>query len=309
MSAAAVPALRAWRPLLPLLLLWLALGGAVPPLRAQAIVIHDDRGSEFRFERPPQRIVTMLPSLTETAWVLGVGPRLVGVDRYSNWPPEVAALPHLGGLEDAQIEAIAALAPDLVLASISSRAMDRLQALGLRVARFRSESHADVRHTVERVARLLGREAESVRVLARIERELDAAAARVPAALRGARVYFEIGGGPYAAGASSFIGQTLTRLALVNVVPAELGPFPKLNPEFVVRARPELIIGVQRELASIAQRPGWASIPAVRQGRLCGFETTTYDLLVRPGPRMGEAAGLLVDCMLRVQGEQKAAPR
>mgnify|MGYP000956355485 CR=1 FL=1 len=106
--------------------LGLSMPGAAGARQAHPIVIHDDRGIEHRFDAPPQRIVTMLPSLTETAWVLGVGSRLIGVDRFSNWPDEIAGLPHLGGLEDAHIEAIAALAPDVVLASTSSRAMERL---------------------------------------------------------------------------------------------------------------------------------------------------------------------------------------
>jgi iron complex transport system substrate-binding protein len=275
----------------------------------QPITIRDDRGTEHHFAAPPQRIVTMLPSLTELAWVLGAGPRLVGVDRFSNWPAEVVKLPHLGGLEDAQIEAIAALKPDVILASTSSRAVERLDALGFTVVRLKSESHADVRRTLELVARLLGTPDEAPRVWARIEREIAAAAARVPAALRGRRVYFEIGGGPYAAGTQSFIGETLARLGLVNIVPAELGPFPKLNPEFVVRARPEIIMGVQREQAALTQRPGWAALPAVRERRLCGFESGPYEVLIRPGPRMGEAAGLLAQCLEHLERLDRATSR
>lgn len=282
--------------------LLLAAGLMAATAFAQPIVIRDDRGTEHRLSAPPQRIVTMLPSLTETAWVLGAGPRLVGVDRFSNWPAEVQKLPHLGGLEDAQIEAIAALKPDVILASTSSRAVERLDALGFTVVRLKSESHADVRRTLALLARLLGTPDEAPRVWTRIEREIAAAAARVPAALRGRRVYFEIGGGPYAAGTSSFIGETLARLGLVNIVPAELGPFPKLNPEFVVRAKPEIIMGVQREQAALAQRPGWATLPAVRERRLCGYESGPYDVLIRPGPRMGEAAALLADCLQRLDG-------
>lgn len=267
---------------------------------AQPIQIRDDRGTEHRLSAPPQRIVSMLPSLTETAWVLGVGSRLVGVDRYSNWPAEIAKLPHLGGLDDAQIEAIAALKPDLILASTSSRAMERLEALGFTVVRLKSESHADVRRTLDLVARLLGNPDEGARVWAGLMREIDAAATRVPGALRGQRVYFEIGGGPYAAGTTSFIGETLARLGMGNIVPPELGPFPKLNPEFVVRAKPDLIMGVQREQAALVARPGWNALPAVRDRRLCGFETPQYEMLIRPGPRMGEAAGLLADCLARL---------
>jgi iron complex transport system substrate-binding protein len=264
---------------------------------AQPVVVRDDRGSEHRFAAPPQRIVTMLPSLTEAAWVLGAGPRLVGVDRYSNWPAQIAALPRLGGLEDAHIEAIAALKPDAVLASTSSRAMERLEALGLRVVRFKSDSHADVQRTLERIALLLGSPEAGAREWARIERELDAAAARVPPEQRGRRVYFEIGGGPYAAGTTSFIGETLTRLGMANIVPPALGPFPKLNPEFVVRARPDVLMGLQAEQAALLRRPGWSGLSAVREHQLCGFDAAQYDMLVRPGPRMGEGAALLVDCL------------
>ncbi len=264
---------------------------------AQPIVVRDDRGIEHRFTAPPQRIVTMLPSLTEAAWVLDVGPRLVGVDRYSSWPAQIAALPHLGGLEDAHIEAIAALRPDVVLASTSSRAMERLEALGLRVVRLKSDSHDDVRRTLRLIAQLLGTPETGARVWAGIQREIDAAAVHVPPALRGQRVYFEIGGGPYAAGTTSFIGETLARLGMGNIVPAALGPFPKLNPEFVVRARPDIIMGLQSEQAALTRRPGWGGLAAVRERQLCGFDAAQYDMLVRPGPRMGEGAALLADCL------------
>lgn len=282
-------------------LLWLALGlslGLNPAqAAAQSVELRDDRGTQHRFPAPPQRVVSMLPSFTEAVWVLGAGARLVGTDRYSNWPAEVARLPHLGGLEDAQIEAIAALKPDVILASTSSRAMERLEALGFVVVRLKSESHADVRRALDAIARLIGTPDEGARVWARLNREIDAAAGRVPASLRGQRVYFEIGGGPYAAGATSFIGETLARLGMGNVVPAELGPFPKLNPEYVVRARPDVIMGVQREMATLMARPGWGAMAAVREHRLCAFETLQYEMLIRPGPRMGEAASLLADCL------------
>jgi len=268
---------------------------------AQPLRLRDDVGTEHVFAAPPQRIVTMLPSLTESAWVLGAGPRLVGVDRFSNWPPEIAGLPRLGGLEDAQIEAIALLRPDVVLASVSARTLDKLEALGLRVLRFRSETHADARRTLELIATLLGTPERAAVEWARIQRELDDAAARVPPSLRGRSVYFEIGGGPYAAGTGSFIGETLARLGLANIVPAKLGPFPKLNPEFVVRARPDLIMGLQGEQAMLPNRPGWASLAAVRERRLCSFETAQYDILTRPGPRMGEGAGLIADCLQRLE--------
>jgi iron complex transport system substrate-binding protein len=271
---------------------------------AQALVLRDDRGTEHRFEALPERIVTLLPSLTETAWALGVGPRLVGVDRFSNWPPEITALPRLGGLDDTQVEALARLRPDVVLASTSARSLDKLEALGFRVLRLKSETHADVRRTLNLVAQLLGTPDAGERVWTQLETQIAAAAARVPAPLKGLRIYFEIGGGPYAAGTASFIGETLARLGMTNIVPPELGPFPKLNPEFVVRARPDVIMGVQREQAALLARPGWQAIPAVQARRVCGFASADYETLIRPGPRLGEAAALLADCLRNLAPEE-----
>jgi len=278
------------KPILFLLLnLWL--------LSAQALTLRDDAGREHLLKAPAQRIVSLLPSLTESVCALGGCARLVGVDRYSNWPTEVRKLPQLGGLDDAQIETIVALRPDVVLASTSARALDRLEALGLVVLRLKSERHADVQRTLSLLARLLGSPERAAPLWQQLQQQLQAAAARVPERLRGASVYFEIGGGPYAAGTSSFIGETLQRLGLANIVPAELGPFPKLNPEFVVRARPAVLMGPAAEQAALRQRPGWSSLPALQQGRLCGFAAEPYELLIRPGPRLGEAAERLAECL------------
>ena len=108
------------------MLLALLLAGA-----AQAYEIRDDTGFVTTFDTPPARVVSVLPSLTETVCALGACARLVGVDRYSNWPPEVKKLPQLGGGLDPNVEAIAALRPDVVLTATSSRAGVRLRALGL----------------------------------------------------------------------------------------------------------------------------------------------------------------------------------
>lgn len=276
--------------------------------RAAPIVVHDARGAELKLEASPKRIVSLLPSLTETVWVLGGGERLVGVDRYSNWPPALAALPRVGGMEDAVVEAVVALKPDLVLASDLSRASDRLEALGLRVLRVHAERHVEMVETVRTLGQVLERRAEAERLLQRLDAELAAAAARVPPSLRGRRVFFEVHAG-WGASSASFVGDTLARLGLVNIVPAELGAFPKLNPEFVVRADPELLLVQQRDVAALAARPGWAAMPVLRAGRVCGFAPERFDLLIRPGPRLGEGAAAIVDCLQRLAPEAAAARR
>jgi iron complex transport system substrate-binding protein len=271
---------------------------AASPVTAADITLRDDKGTQHSFAAPPQRIVSLLPSLTEMVCALGACNRLVGVDRYSNHPAQVKALPQLGGLDDAQVERTVALKPDVVLAARSARATDRLQALGLRVVLLESETHADVKRSIELVATLLGNPAAADALWARMQRQTADAAARVPPALRGTRVYFEVGSAPYAAGEASFVGETLRQLGLGNVVPAAMGPFPKLNPEFVVRSQPGVVMASQADLADMAKRPGWAAMAALQQRRSCGFDEARYELLIRPGPRLGEAAAVLVDCLL-----------
>jgi cobalamin transport system substrate-binding protein len=267
---------------------------------APLIRVTDDRGQTVAFARTPQRIVTLLPSLTESVCELEACSRLVGTDRYSNWPALVVPLPKLGGLEDAALERIVSLHPDVVLAGLSSRVNDRLEELGIPVVALEPKTLDDTHRVLTSVARLLGSPSVGERVWRRIDAQIAAAAAQVPVELRGQRVYFEIAEASYAAGASSFIGELLARLGLGNAVSAELGPFPRLNPEYVVRAKPDLIMSSAADLAGMASRPGWDTLQALRTGRTCGFSAAGIDVLVRPGPRLGEAADLIVACLQRL---------
>jgi iron complex transport system substrate-binding protein len=265
------------------------------PARAD-VAITDDRGVRVVFDASPRRVVSLLPSLTETVCALGRCEQLVGVDRYSNWPAPVLRLPQMGGGIDPQIEAVVAARPDVVLAAQSTRGLARLEALGLKVLAIEPKTHAQARQAFERLGQLL-EVPEANRLWARIDAGVDQAARSLPATARGQRVYFEVNRGPYAAGPQSFLGETLGRLGLGNIVPAGLGPFPLLNPEFVVRAGPDLIMVGDRGLERLEDRPGWAGLAAVRGQRVCVFSAGQGDVLVRPGPRMDEAARLIADCV------------
>jgi iron complex transport system substrate-binding protein len=269
---------------------------------AHALQVTDDRGVTVTFAKSPQRIVSLLPSLAETVCELGQCNRLVGVDRYSNYPASLQKLPQLGGGLDPNIESIVALKPDVVLMAKSSRAGERLEALGVKVFALEPKTHADVQRVMMKLGQLLEVN-DAQRIWRAIDAGVSAAAQSLPASAKGVRVYFEVNQGPYAAGELSFIGETLTRLGVKNIVPAKLGPFPKLNPEYIVRANPDLIMIGQRSADGLFARPGWHSIRALREQRVCIFPTEDANVLVRPGPRMAEAARLMAKCI-----ESKAQP-
>ncbi|MGM9485596.1 ABC transporter substrate-binding protein [Roseateles sp. NT4] len=265
-------------------------------LPAHAVDIKDDLGQVTQISAPPQRIVSLLPSLTETVCELGACAKLVGVDRYSNFPASVNALPKLGGMDDTNVEMIAALKPDVVFVAVSSRVAERLQALGMKVIALEPRSYKDVQRVLNIMGQVLG-VADAQRVWRYIEAGVAAAASSVPASARGVRVYYEVASGIWAAGESSFMGETLSKLGAGNIIPASLGPFPKINPEFVVKANPALIMIGQRGSEGLTQRPGWDRIDAIKRGRICIFKPEEGDILARPGPRMAEAAQIMARCL------------
>lgn len=278
---------------------WLLLCSA-----AQAVTVLDDQQQKIQITKPPQRIVSLLPSLSETVCALGACQRLVGVDRYSNWPASIAQVPRVGGGIDPNIESIVALKPDLVLAAGSTRGADRLQALGLTVLRLEPRNHADAQRVLRTVGDALGLPAaESERVWREIQNGVQAAVQSLSPHAKAQRVYFEVSSAPYGASESSFIGETLTRMGVTNILPAAMGPFPQVNPEFVVRAQPDVIMVGDSSRISMAQRPGWASLKAMQGQRICVFKQAESDMLVRAGPRMAEGARLMAECLNRVAGE------
>jgi iron complex transport system substrate-binding protein len=213
----------------------------------------------------------------------------------------VRSLPQVGGGLDPNIEAIVALKPDVVLMATSSRVGDRLQSLGIKVVALEPMSHADVKRVLQTLGQLLD-VPDAQQVWRVIDAGVLAAAQSLPASVKQTRVYFEVNSAPYAAGEASFIGETLTRLGARNIVPGHLGPFPKLNPEFVVRANPDVIMVGDRNYAGMDGRPGWSGMRAIRERRVCVFSAAQSDALVRPGPRMAEGARIMAQCLQEMAG-------
>ena len=273
-------------------------------LAQAAIEVSDDRGKTLVFNNPPQRLISLLPSLTESICALGKCSNLVGIDRFSNWPLSLQTLPKLGGISDSNLEGIVQLKPDLVLVDRSSPIIARLEGLHIPVMAFDIKTMADEERALKKMGLALGSN-ESDRVWKQIQAEITRANKQLDGSQKNMRVYFEVNSAPYAAGRNSFIGELLTRLELNNIIPESLGAFPKINPEFVVQAKPEIIMLSETKLPDIKQRPGWSAIPAIAQNRICAFNKEQSDILVRPGPRMGQAALILSQCIAEKASSNK----
>jgi iron complex transport system substrate-binding protein len=259
-------------------------GGAYP------VHLRDDRGAEVSVRAEPQRIVALLPSHTETLFALGVGSRVVGVDDYSDWPPEAARLPKLGSLYDARLEALLSLKPDLVLVSESSGAAGPLAKSGLTVWAGSARTFDDIFRVIDTIGQLVGRGPEATRLSRRVGDEITAVENRLRGQAR-VRVYYELDATPYTVGPRSFIGVMLAKAGGEDIVPADLGDFPKISPEAVIAGNPSIILGAS--LDEIRARPGWDKIAAVRVGRVYKLPTAEAQLIARPGPRIAEGVRAL----------------
>lgn len=106
----------------------LVLALAAANLRAEVQVV-DDAGRNVRLARPAQRIVTLAPHMAETLYAAGAGERLVGTVEFSDYPPEAQKVRRVGGYSRVDLEAVAALKPDLVIGWQSGNAPATLDAL------------------------------------------------------------------------------------------------------------------------------------------------------------------------------------
>jgi iron complex transport system substrate-binding protein len=248
--------------------------------------------------REARRIVSLTPAITETLFALGLGDRVVGVTRYCDFPPEARRRPQVGGYADPDVEAVLALAPDLVL--VSPNVGNREGALALRRAGVRVEVVAaerldDTYEAIERIAALCGEAERGVALADRVRGEVEAAAASVegrPAT----RALFCLQTEPViAAGRDTLPADLLERAGGANVVDADR--YPQLSLEAVVAAAPEVILQTRMDVADAGAPAAleafwarWPAIPAVSAGRVAVFDGTPA---LRPGPRVGEAVARL----------------
>lgn len=266
-----------------------ARGDAAPPPAAT-----DDRGVSVRLARPPQRIVSLAPNLTEIVFLLGRESALVGVTRFCNVPPRAATLPRVGGIVDPDVERIVAARPDLVLCTTDGNPKEKVRVLeetGIPCFAVGPQDLSGIFGTIERIGALLGVPAKAREEAARL-RERTSRAARSGACGRpvgGPRVLFAVSTSPIiAAGKGTFLDELVRTAGGTNAAGAFSGRYPRLSVEDLIVAAPDVILvaamtGVEEFPAEVTR---WKEVPAFRDGAVVSLDG---DLVTRPGPRMVSA--------------------
>ncbi|CAM3839895.1 ABC transporter substrate-binding protein [Deinococcus frigens] len=258
------------------------------------LTVTDDLGRRVTLNSEPKRIIAMLPSHTETLIAIGAEGQLIAVDVFSNYPKAVTdRLPKVGSGYKPDLEAIVALKPDLVLAdeSSGSRLTEKLAAAGLTVYGGTAQTYNEVFEKIAVLGKLTNHEAGALNLITKMRTELNTLQASV-AKLPKVSTYYEIDPTPYSVGPNSFIGALVSRAGGQTIVPAALGDFPKLDPELIVKANPQVMVGLTP--AEAAGRPGWAGLKAVQSGKIYKPTDDERDALARPGPRLPTALRALI---------------
>ncbi len=238
---------------------------------------------------PAKAIISLSPTATETLFAIGAADQVIAVDDQSNYPAEATAKPHdLSGFEP-NVEAIAALKPDLVVLQ-DATIQPQLEGLGINVyVGPAATTFDDVYAQISQLGAATGHEADANKLIAQMKSaiEVDVLAAQK---LIGTTVYHELDPTFYSVTSNTFIGKVYEIFGLTNIADGvEPGnDYPQLNAEYIVQQNPSLIFLADtkccaQNAAEVAARPGWDAIAAVRNGLV--FELDD-DVASRWGPRV-----------------------
>ncbi len=264
-------------------------------LHAQAATIRllDDAGQTLEFTRPPQRIISLTPHLTELLFAVGAGAQVVGVDSASDYPKAAMALPRVGDFSRINFERILALKPDLIMVWLDgNRAADihGLKTMGLPVLHTQATHLGDVARLLRLIGRASGHAGEGEAAAQDFSRRL--AALGVQATQHPPiKVFYQVWDRPLmTVGGGHWISDALLLCGARNVFDDLSGLSPAVSREAVLQRAPELIISGNDAPDMQRQWQQFASLPAVQHH---GFVRVDADLLHRPTPRLIEGvAGL-----------------
>lgn len=251
----------------------------------------DGIGRQVVLDQTPRRIVALAPSVTETLYFLGLGDRVVGVTRFSAYPPEAAQKPKVGSYVNLNPERIIGLAPDLVIGTADGNppaVIRLLERAGIPVFVLNPRNIRQVIETLVRVGELCGVRERALVLADGLTRRVDAIVAKTADRAKPV-VFLQVNLKPImAANGNTFLNDLIRLAGGVNMTRDEPVTYPRIGLEAVIRGRPEVILisSMDRDGAFEAARRQWLNwtlIPAVKHGRV---HLVDSDLTDRPSPRI-----------------------
>ena len=243
----------------------------------------------------PKAIVSLSPSATEMLYAIGAGGQVKAVDDQSSYPAQ-APRTKLSGFQP-NAEAVAGYAPDLVVVSSDANGLvAALTKLKLPVLVLPAPNDLEASYAQElALGTATGHPNQARTTIDETKRRIDAAVAAVPKTATPAKVYHELDQTYYSVTSTTFIGSLYAKFGLKNIADAATKPaggYPQLSAEFVITSAPDLIVLAdskccQQSPEVVGKRPAFASIPAVKNGRVIAVDD---DIASRWGPRVADFA-------------------
>ena len=254
-------------------------------------------------QAPPQRIISLIPALTEILFAIGAGPQVIAVSSFDEYPPQVKNLQRVGALLDPDLERILSLRPDLVAVYGSQQDLTtQLARAKVPVYSYRHAGLADVNRTIREIGDRVGHAAEAQALVRKIDAQMAAIRQKVASRPRPRTLLVfgrEIGAlrGIYASGGIGFLHDMLETAGGEDVFADVKRESVQATTEQILARKPEVILEIRAgstEAGPIVSEIGvWrtlASVPAVRNGRV---QFIVDPRTVVPGPRVAEATELL----------------
>jgi iron complex transport system substrate-binding protein len=259
------------------------------------VTLTDDEGTEVTIEAEPQRIASLTPANTETAFAVGAGDRVVATDDGSDTPAEAVGLPDVATFDSVDVEAIVGADVDLVLAGglgfTNAEAIAQLRDLGVPVLVLYAPSVEGVYEDIQLVGDATGTSETADQLVTDLRTEMDGIAAAVAEGDH-PRVFYEVGytdatGEIFAPADDSFVAEMVT-MAGGDVITTGDPASYAIGLEALIEADPQLIVlgtnpFYQPTPEQVAARPGWDVMTAVKDGDIVPVQDTE---ITRPGPRL-----------------------
>ncbi|WP_367275857.1 ABC transporter substrate-binding protein [uncultured Metabacillus sp.] len=258
------------------------------------VTVVDGTGEEVTIETEPETIVSVIPSNTEITFALGQGDKLIGVDNYSNYPPEVEKIEKIGD-QQLNVEKILALKPDLALVTDFQHEnnpdiLKKFKDAGINVIVISSaESFENVYNTIQLIGQVTGAADEADKVVKEMKDSLAEIKEKAKAVTEKKKVWVEVSPAPdiFTTGQNTFMHEMLQAINAENVAGEQNG-WVKMTEEEIVTLNPDVIITtygyyVENPEEQVLNRAGWKEVPAIQNKQVYDVNN---DTVTRPGPRL-----------------------